>query len=57
MEMMKITRTINGRTEVGLAYWSDRTIPGKWVYPSIYQPVMTTEETEKIACRIFNEGF
>ena len=30
---MKVITVINGKTYMGLAYWSDRTIPGQWVYP------------------------
>lgn len=28
-----VTDEIDGKTHVGLAYWSDQTIPGRWVYP------------------------
>lgn len=33
MRAMKVTAIIDGKTYVGWAYWSDRTIPGRWVYP------------------------
>ena len=34
--MRKITAVINGKIYKGLAYWSDRTIPGRWIYPAWY---------------------
>jgi len=31
--MIQVIYTINGKVHIRIAYWSDRTIPGKWVIP------------------------
>lgn len=35
--IMEVSQTVNGKQHKGHAFWSDRTIPGKWVYPDWYQ--------------------
>jgi hypothetical protein len=42
----EITAIIGGKTYTGWVYWSDRSIPGHWVYPSWHPKAGTQDEEE-----------